>query len=128
MYPYVCATATAFGALAWLWLMHNRSLPLEGCHAVITATAALAYYALVVAPAWYWACPWLPPAWEIRLLLWMIVYLWASVLHAHAYTEPLLVIVATVLILLIDAGHVQHLEPVQIVFGLVVWRWLLLDD
>ena len=28
MHPHVPIIATALGAIVWLWLMHNRSLPL----------------------------------------------------------------------------------------------------
>lgn len=125
MHPHVPIIATALGAIVWLWLMHNRSLPLEGCCWPAAATAALLYYALVVAPAWYWACPEMLPVWQIRLLAWIVVFLWALIAHANEYTAPLLIIVAAVFIFLIDAGHVEHLEAVQLAFGLLAWHVLL---
>ena len=87
--------ATACGALVWLWLMHNRHLPLNGPCSVARLAAALACYGLVAAPAWSWAHPAaLPVVWEVRLMVWVIVFFSASMLRANAYTAPLQVIVA----------------------------------
>lgn len=125
MHPYVSIIATALGAIVWLWLMHNRSLPLDGCCWIAYAAAALAYYALVVAPAWYWACPELLPVWEVRLLAWICVFSWALIVHSNEYTAPLLVIAAVVFIFLVDAGQVHYLEAAELAFGLLAWNVLL---
>lgn len=125
MHAYVPLVAVGLGAIIWLWLMHNRSLPLEGCCCIANAPAALACYALVVAPAWYWARPSTTPIWEVRLALWIIVFSSAMIASANEYTAPLLVIVAVVFIFLIDAHYVEHLDAAQLAFGLIAWHVLL---
>ena len=113
------------GACIWLWLMHNRSLPLEGCSAPAAAAAALWFYALVAGPVWYWTHPGLQPVWEIRLLAWVAGFLWAVIGHPNEYTAPVIVVVAVVLTAVVDTGAHAYLDASEAAFGLVAWRVLL---
>jgi len=94
---------------------------------MLTAAKALWWYALVAGPPWYWMHPHLQPAWEIRLIMWVVGFLWAVLFRPNEYTAPGLVIVAVVFIIAVDSGAVAYLDACEFAFGLVAWK-VLLDE
>ena len=116
------------GALLWAWLMHNRSVPLEGRCCCIWPLAKITWwYSLVALPVLYNAYPGWPhwPAWQARLIFWVLGFTWAIAEHASEYTIPLLVAAAVILVMIVDSGSLVYLEPCQSIFGLATWGILL---
>ena len=131
MIPYVLAG----GALLWMYLMHTRSLPLEGCRGCLNLVMGVYYYALVAVPAWgmvhgqtrYTAGEMgnMALSAEAVLVAWVIGFVIAVLSMPDEHVGPVMFIACAVLTIIVWDDQWRWLPWYEALFGLYAWEVLL---
>ena len=124
----------AMGWVLWLWLMHTRTLPLEGCMCPVHLVLSLWYYGLVMAPlsltqhAYHKTHDWalLLTSAEVVLALWMIGFVAAVISVGDEHTSWVMFAAGGVFLLMMWSADPWPWVPwFETAFGLYAWEVLL---
>ena len=126
------------GGLIWVYLMHTRSLPLEGCVGVLYLLMSVWFYALVAVPLRGIAVgqtryvsggtrmDYMTSA-EAVLAMWTIGFVAAILWAADDYTPATMFIAGGGLLFIVVYSEWTWLPWYEAAFGLYAWDVLLAD-
>ena len=129
--------AVVAGALMWLWLMHTRTLPLQGCMCPVHLMLSLWYYGLVAVPMWCMVhgqhsykkthdAVLLLTSSEVVLALWTLGFVAAVISVNDEYTPMVMFAAAgTLLFMVLTPTAWVWMPYYELAFGLYAWETLL---
>lgn len=108
-------------ALIWLYLMHTRSLPLDGLRGIVNLVMALWYYALVAVPVWGILHGQPRRTAEVVLVAWTIGFVAGIAGTTSEYTARSSMMAGLGLLYIIGFRQWAWLPWFEAALGLVAW-------